>query len=151
MKTCEVLVKLRKKKKITQQQVADYLKISKSAYSRYENSLRRPSVETLEKIANFYSISPLVFFNKDNSSEMQLATRTDLFFSSIDEFFEQLLDNVISSYEHVFGKDEIHTDEIICRLIIAYQKLEFSDFPNASFNDVVETLKKKAISINSKK
>lgn len=53
----ERLLKLRKDNKKTQQQVADYLKITRPAYTAYERGTRHPDYETLEKIADFFSVT----------------------------------------------------------------------------------------------
>lgn len=41
----------------TQQQLADYLGLSRSTYSNYENGLRDMPVAVLAKIADFYNTS----------------------------------------------------------------------------------------------
>lgn len=48
---------LREKKQMTQQQLADKLKISRSAIGMYENGSREPDFETLELIADFFNIN----------------------------------------------------------------------------------------------
>lgn len=48
---------LREKKQITQQQLADKLKISRSTIGMYENGSREPDFETLELIADFFNIN----------------------------------------------------------------------------------------------
>ncbi len=50
----ENLKKLRKQKKLTQNQVAKVLNISRQAYCRYENGQRELSLATLCQIADFY-------------------------------------------------------------------------------------------------
>lgn len=48
---------LRKKKHFTQQQVAEYLGITKAAVSVYENGISQPSLDTLVKFALLYGTS----------------------------------------------------------------------------------------------
>lgn len=43
----------------SQQQVADYLGITRQAYSHYEVGRRKPDYETLLKLAEFYGVSVL--------------------------------------------------------------------------------------------
>lgn len=57
-----VLKALRKHSNNTQQEVADFLGISRQAYSRYESNIREPDMETLNKLATFYHVSPQVFY-----------------------------------------------------------------------------------------
>lgn len=51
------LIKLRKDKQLTQEQVANYLNMSQSTYQHYENQRAEPSIETLCKLADFYGVS----------------------------------------------------------------------------------------------
>lgn len=48
---------LREDHDLTQTELANYLHISQRTYSRYENDERAIPVETLVKLANFYSTS----------------------------------------------------------------------------------------------
>ena len=57
MKIGNILISLRKAKKLTQEDVAKYLNISRQAYCRYENDQREPSLDTLCKLADFYEES----------------------------------------------------------------------------------------------
>ena len=51
------LRELRKAEKLTQEQLAEKLKINRVNYTRYENDTVRPDYETLILIADFYNIS----------------------------------------------------------------------------------------------
>jgi len=42
---------------VTQQRLADYLNLTRSAYSNYENGIREIPVEVLAGIADFYQTS----------------------------------------------------------------------------------------------
>ena len=53
----ERLIEQRKLNKLTQRQVADYLKIAQPSYIRYENGSSEPSLETLVKLADLFDIS----------------------------------------------------------------------------------------------
>lgn len=48
---------LRKQNGYTQQQVADLVNISRSAYSQYEMGIKQPTVDTLYKLADLYKCS----------------------------------------------------------------------------------------------
>ena len=47
----------RMKAKLTQQEMANQLNISRGAYAQYENDMTQPSIETLVKIANILKTS----------------------------------------------------------------------------------------------
>lgn len=53
----EKLKILRKAEGLTQEKLAEKLKISRVNYTRYENGSVRPDYETLIKIADYYNIS----------------------------------------------------------------------------------------------
>ena len=55
----ENLKAVREKKRVSQQEVADYLGITRQAYSHYEVGRRKPDYETLLKLAEFYGVSVL--------------------------------------------------------------------------------------------
>ncbi len=46
---------LRIQKKLSQEDIANYLNISRQAYCRYENNQREISLDTLCKLADFYN------------------------------------------------------------------------------------------------
>ncbi|MBE5752373.1 MAG: helix-turn-helix transcriptional regulator [Clostridia bacterium] len=53
----ERLIEQRKINKLTQRQMADYLKIAQPSYIRYENGSAEPSLENLVKIADYFDVS----------------------------------------------------------------------------------------------
>ena len=60
---------LRSAKKLTQQQAADLMGISRSTISNYEIDRRRPSLAELEKFAEFYGVG-LDFFGIASRNEI---------------------------------------------------------------------------------
>ena len=48
---------MREDRDLKQQQVADYLGITRSAYSNYENGIREIPLAVLMKAADFYQVS----------------------------------------------------------------------------------------------
>lgn len=53
----EKLEELRRRKGVRQEDVADYLNIARPTYTQYENNKRRPDIDTLKKIADFFDCS----------------------------------------------------------------------------------------------
>ena len=51
------LIELRKEKGLTQQKVADYLKIDRSNYSKYELGKLEISIDMLRKLSILYGVS----------------------------------------------------------------------------------------------
>lgn len=66
MNVSSKLKEIRLNKSKSQQEVADYLEITRQAYSHYEVGRRKPDYETLLKLAEFYEVSVLDFlFNAE--------------------------------------------------------------------------------------
>lgn len=63
------LKELRNKKKCSQEVVADYLDISKSAYGYYESGRNMPSVEILLKLAKFFGVSTDYLLDREKASD----------------------------------------------------------------------------------
>lgn len=55
---------IRNQNKLTQQQIADVLGISRSAYCGYETGRRSPDIDTLMSLSEFYGISLEKFIGK---------------------------------------------------------------------------------------
>ncbi len=53
----ETLKYLRMKRNESQQTVANAIKITRQAYTNYENDRREPDIKTLIKIADYYMVS----------------------------------------------------------------------------------------------
>lgn len=58
----EKLKELRIERSYSQQNVADALGITRSAYGNYEQGLREPSLDTFQKICQFYEIDAEFFW-----------------------------------------------------------------------------------------
>lgn len=54
---CEAIKQLRKEKNLSQQEIANYLQITRQAYSNYENGKREPDYETLLKLSEFFAVT----------------------------------------------------------------------------------------------
>ena len=54
---CDIIKNLRKEKSLSQQAIANYLQITRQAYSNYENGKREPDYETLLKLSEFFDVS----------------------------------------------------------------------------------------------
>lgn len=65
----ERLTYLRKSAKLTQQQLADALGVSRSTIGMYENGQREPNFETLESIADLFNVRMDSLISKSNSNE----------------------------------------------------------------------------------
>lgn len=71
IKIGESIYNLRKSKSITQEQLGDYIGVSKGAISKWESGVSYPDIEMLPVLARFFSISidELLNFNSEISEE----------------------------------------------------------------------------------
>ncbi len=90
------LAYLRKKNEYTQQRIADFLGITRPAYSAYERGTREPDFETLQQLANFYDVTiDYLLGRTDNpSSDISIAHDGGPQYEDEDEreFIEQQLE-----------------------------------------------------------
>lgn len=65
----ERIKNLREDHDISQQELADYLHLTRSAYSNYENGLRDIPIDVLSKLADYYhtSVDYLIGRTDDNT------------------------------------------------------------------------------------
>lgn len=99
--TSKIIYNLRKKKKLTQQQVADFLGISRTSYSHYETGRRIPEIEMLLRISSFYEINiMLMVFNLClDIAEINNIKPSDIFKSfSCGVFYDPKIFDGINSY-----------------------------------------------------
>lgn len=90
------LAYLRKKNEYTQQRVADFLGITRPAYTAYERGTREPDYESLQKLANFFGVSTDYLLGRtDNpNSDISIAYDGGIKYEDEDEreFIEQQLE-----------------------------------------------------------
>jgi len=53
----ERLIEVRNEKGITQEELSNYLNVSRSTIAGYETGKRKPEYETLQKLANYFNVS----------------------------------------------------------------------------------------------
>lgn len=64
------LKKIRKEKKITQEEISGYLGVKRQTYSAYERGVSVPDSLTLKKLADYFGVSTDYFFLDENSPPM---------------------------------------------------------------------------------
>jgi len=65
------LVKLRKDRGMTQQQLSDILHISRGTYAQYEIGRRTPDYDILHKLADFFEVSTDYLLGRTNTPILQ--------------------------------------------------------------------------------
>ena len=74
------LIELRQYFNLSQQEVADYLGLTREAYSHYERAAREPSLETLVKLSKLYEIDISELINEQtilSSETLAMEIRTE--------------------------------------------------------------------------
>lgn len=62
--------KLRTNKKLTQKELADYIKVTHVSISGYESGNRHPDTETLQRLADFFGVSTDYLLGRSDTPNM---------------------------------------------------------------------------------
>lgn len=107
------LAKLRKSKKLTQQQLANKLQITRSSLSQYEIGKRQPDYETLKKISDFFNVSIdyLITGNEFTNSPDEMwkeffDPKTQVFFKDLQNAPEEKINELIRFWEFIQERDK---------------------------------------------
>lgn len=87
------LKELRKRKMLTQEQVAKKIGITQYTYSNYENNKTQPNYKTLIKLADFFNVSIDYLINHKTKNK-----------NSKDR--QELINTILNLNERTFGKIE---------------------------------------------
>lgn len=119
----EELKKIRKKSNKTQEEVAEYLGITKQAYFRYEKGSRRISLDTLIKLTEYFNLSSDYFFNKvysvtysDPNNYITLSKYYYELKAKYDFLVERVLrlkEDTINDKDFILNEIKLASDEII--------------------------------------
>ncbi|MDE6087523.1 MAG: helix-turn-helix domain-containing protein [Oscillospiraceae bacterium] len=89
----EQIKKLRTQKKLTQQQLADYLHISPSAVGMWEKNYNEPDVKRLEELADFFGVTVDYLLGRETTTPIKEKTIEDTI---------QKLEEVTEQLKHIF-------------------------------------------------
>lgn len=73
---CDILKQLRKRHKMTQEELSNALGVTRSAVSMYELGVRTPDYEMMKSISNLFNVSMDYLYEKETEpslSELKLA------------------------------------------------------------------------------
>ena len=99
------LIRLRQKKKYTQQQIADLLEISQPAYHKWETNIVQPDLESLIKLSQFFEVD-LGYLTEEGSNLIS------------NNQFEG--SNLVANHQHVIN---LHSPELIDSVIKNQEKI----------------------------
>ena len=101
----DILRKLRTEKKVSQQIVAEYLNITKQAYSLYELGKREPDFETLLKLGEYFDVS-IDYLLRGNTTEPKEEDIKFALFNGSDGITDEMYDEVKQFAEMVKLREE---------------------------------------------
>lgn len=117
MKFQESLKQLRIEKGLTQAELADALKISRSTIGMYEQGKRKPDFETLEVIADYFNVKMSVLLDGEQSD-------CDLYL----QCYNQRAYNMVQKFMRLDSEDQSRIEERINTLLEndKYQDIKIS-------------------------
>lgn len=95
------LKELRKEKKITQTEIANYLQISQNTYSRYELGQIEPGIDILKKIANYFNVSLDYLCDNKKTNAIYLFTNDER--DLLDNYLQLNEINKIKANSYILG------------------------------------------------
>lgn len=117
----ERLIKLRKARKLTQQQVADKLHISRGTYAQYEIDRRVPEYSTLEKMADFFEVSIDFLVGRSDEPKKDLSEDAKNLLRALELTEEDLIDQYNIAVDGIKLSPE-HIKDFIAYVRIARAK-----------------------------
>ena len=129
----EILRDLRLERKMTMQELADYLKVSKQTINSWEKDFRKYDVETLFKLADFFNVSAdyLVGASEERPFKKELKK-----LEAVEKLTENLTDEQFNKViEFLISTKDLTEDEFI-------NVLKFSKIFNGISSDDLENMVK---------
>lgn len=85
----EQIRKLRRQKKLTQEQVANYLHVSTSTYGMWEQGRNEPDIKRLQELADFFGVTVDYLLGRESLTSTQEQTVKDTI-ERLEELTQQL-------------------------------------------------------------
>ncbi|MCI9618032.1 MAG: helix-turn-helix transcriptional regulator [Eubacterium sp.] len=109
----QVLRLLRVEKGLSQQELANALKISKSSVNMYERGERQPNFETLELIADYFNVDIDYLLGRTNKTTKIIQPDTLAALFDAQNFTEDELDEIMNFVEFVKNKRMSEKERLI--------------------------------------
>ena len=108
-----ILKLLRNEKNMSQQELADALKISKSAINMYERGERQPNFETLELIADYFNVDIDYLLGRTNKTTKIISPSFNHVVSNDNEHFERGKKHLANINDNFLFLDENGQDVVV--------------------------------------
>lgn len=100
------LKQLRSSENKTQQQIADYLGITRAAYSHFENNRNDPDKNTLVKLATLYNVTTDYLLGRDINKKTDLSNDQLTIAAHIDDdVSEDEMKEILSFIDYIKKRD----------------------------------------------
>ena len=99
-KTGEIIEKHRKEKKLTQEELANKLGVSKSAISKWENGNNLPDITLLEPLSEILGIDKLLLFTSENAAKEEISDRVKIIKRK--NYFKAILISTVFIFSIIF-------------------------------------------------
>lgn len=109
----QVLRLLRVEKGLSQQELANALKISKSSVNMYERGERQPNFETLELIADYFNVDIDYLLGRTNKTTKIIQPDTLAAHFEGENFTEDELEEIMNFVEFIKNKRESQKERLI--------------------------------------
>jgi transcriptional regulator with XRE-family HTH domain len=86
------LKQLREEKGYTQEYIAEYLGVKQQTYSRYENNVSEPDIETIHKLVKLFNVSADYLLGLSKFRKGELDRLPDGIKDEVNDFIGYLLD-----------------------------------------------------------
>lgn len=100
----ERLIELRNRRKLTQQEIANKMHLSRSTYAQYEINRRVPEYLTLEKLADFFEVSIDYLVGREENKEGVLTETQKELFKEFASLSDEDKDYVLGLIRRIQGK-----------------------------------------------
>lgn len=112
------LKELRKKNKLTQQEVANQLNINRVNYNRYELENGKPDIKTLCKLADFYHVTLDELVGREQSNIIDKGLLNNLELDIIDKMRQLDKDNQLrlQAYTYALYQNQIEEQNTIKKI-----------------------------------
>lgn len=102
------LMELRKKKRLTQAELADILGVARTTYSSYEQGRRTPDVDIQNKIADYFGVTLDYLHGREvkseNKEENLTSTQLTIAAHIDDDVTEEQMDDILNYIEFIKQK-----------------------------------------------
>lgn len=128
---------LRKEKNISQQELAEEIKISRTSIGYYENEKRNPDLKILIKLADFFEVSLDFLAGKSNLRKNAEQITNEI------EISDAIKEKILNSNLSVQKLDYILNDNELIKFINSYYKLNNYKSKKMSniINDILDIVK----------